>query len=58
MSKLKKIGGNSGFNVAGRYEEYKTNLYKKATPEYTLGGWFAEKKYLVFYLKIWLMFWL
>lgn len=25
----------SGFNVAGRYEEYKTNLYKKATPEYT-----------------------
>lgn len=35
----------SGFNVAGRYEEYKTQLYKRATPEYT-SKWKARGKEL------------
>lgn len=35
----------SGFNVAGRYEEYKTQLYKKASSEYT-SKWKARGKEL------------
>jgi HEPN domain-containing protein len=33
----------SGFNVAGRYEEYKTDLYKKATLEYS-SKWMVRGK--------------